>query len=298
MSDPAWLASEFEARRGHLHAVAYRMLGSADEADDAVQEAWLRLSRSNADEVDNLGGWLTTVVARICLDHLRARTSRREDPLDAEAESDLVSAGPDPEAEAMLAESLGPALLAVLDLLSPGERLAFVLHDLFGVPFDEVATVLATTPAAARQLASRGRRRVRGADSDEDIEVDAALSSDDLGRRRAVVEAFLRASRQGDLAGLVALLHPDVALTADPPTVASGAEPEVHGAEAVAATFAGRARAARPALLDGHPGLAWTEGGQPRVVFRMTIEGERITAIDLISDPAAIARMDVVLAHG
>ena len=298
MADPAWLASEFEARRGHLHAVAHRMLGSADEADDAVQEAWLRLSRSNADEVDNLGGWLTTVVARICLDHLRARTSRREEPLDPDAESGLVAAAPGPEDEAMLAESLGPALLAVLDLLSPGERLAFVLHDLFGVPFGEVATVLGSTPAAARQLASRGRRRVRGAVADEDNGVGAAPRSDDVGRRRAVVEAFLRASRRGDLAGLVALLHPDVVLTADAPTVASGSEPEVHGAEAVAATFAGRARAARPALLDGRPGLAWTEGGQPRVVFRMSIEGERITAIHLISDPAAIAEMDVVISHG
>jgi RNA polymerase sigma-70 factor (ECF subfamily) len=280
------LARQFEAHRPRLRAVAYRMLGSANDADDAVQEAWLRLARNGADGVQNLGGWLTTVVARVSLDVLRSRASRREEPLDAT--NDVPTDADGPEQEALLADAVGPALLLVLDALTPAERLAFVLHDLFAVPFDEVATILGRSPDAAKQLASRARRRVRG----------AGTPDPDLARQREVVDAFLAAARGGDFTALVALLHPDAVLRADAATVAAGADPEVRGADAIAATFAGRARAARPALVDGTPGLVWLQGGQPRVVFAFTFEQGRVARIDLLSDPERLAGLAVVVTDG
>jgi RNA polymerase sigma-70 factor (ECF subfamily) len=283
------LAERFEADRGRLRAVAYRMLGSASEADDAVQEAWLRLSRSDHEAVENLGGWLTTVVARVCLDMLRSRKSRREESLDAPRPAPAVAGEElDPEREALLADSVGLALLVVLERLAPAERVAFVLHDLFDVPFDEIAPIVGRSPLAARQLASRARRRVRGADASEG----------DMTRRRAVVDAFLAASRRGDLGALLALLDPDVVLRADRAGVQVGAPDEVRGAAAVAETFAGRARVARPALVGGAPGLVWAPGGQPRVVFALAIEDERIVRIDLVADPERIRELDVAILDG
>jgi RNA polymerase sigma factor (sigma-70 family) len=283
------VARRFEADRDTLRAVAHRVLGSASEAEDAVQETWLRLNRAGADGVDNLTGWLTTVVSRVCLDMLRSRKSRREEPLaDGPPETAVreVGAGaPDPEREALLADAVGPALLVVLDALAPAERLAFVLHDMFAVPFDEIGVALGRSPAAARQLASRARRRVRGAEAPE---VDRA-------RHRAVVAAFLAASRGGDFDALVDLLDPEVEARADAATVRSGAEALVRGADAVARTFAGRARAARPALIDGDPGLVWLHGGEPRVVFAFTVEDDRVVAIDMLSDPDELRHLDLVL---
>ena len=279
------LAQRFATDRPHLEAVAYRMLGSRVEADDAVQEAWMRLARNGADGVQNLRGWLTTVVARVCLDMLRSRTSRREELVADEIER--AAADPGPESEVVLADSVGAALLVVLDTLAPAERLAFVLHDLFAVPFDEIAEIVGRTPTATRQLASRARRRVQGVG-------DEGAAGDDQSRRREVVAAFLAASRGGDFAALVALLDPDAVLRADAAAVATGAQPEVRGAAAVAGTFAGRARAARPALIDGAPGLAWYHQGVLRVVFAFTVVDETVTGIELISDPAHLARLAVV----
>jgi RNA polymerase sigma-70 factor (ECF subfamily) len=286
-----WLAERFEDNRAHLRGVAYRMLGSGSEADDAVQEAWIRLSRSTPGEIENLGGWLTTVVARVCLDMLRSRSSRREEPLDDAVAGEPSTgttddAGGDPAEEAILADSVGLALLVVLDTLGPAERVAFVLHDLFAVPFEEVAPIVGRSAEATRQLASRARRRVRGGTPGGGGEVD-------LARRRAVLEAFLDAARGGDVAGLVALLDPDVVVRADEAAVRSGADAEVVGVEAVAATFAGRARAARLALIDGDPGLVWSQGGQPRVVFAFSFEDDRVVGIELIADPERIGRMAV-----
>jgi RNA polymerase sigma-70 factor (ECF subfamily) len=280
VDDTDWLAQRFEDNRGHLQAVAYRMLGSASEADDAVQEAWLRLSRADTGEVANLGGWLTTVVARVSLDMLRSRRSRREQPLEAVATG---SAGADPEHEAVLADSVGAALLVVLETLSPAERLAFVLHDMFAVPFEEIAPIVDRSPAATRQLASRARRRVQGAPAPDA----------DLARRRQVIAAFLAASRSGDFEALLALLDPDVVFRADAAGVRSGAAAELVGAAAVAATFAGRARAARPALVDGSPGVVWVHDGQPRVVFDFTIADGRVVAIDLLADPDRLGELDL-----
>jgi RNA polymerase sigma factor (sigma-70 family) len=286
VDDRDWLAERFEAHRPHLRAVAYRMLGSASEADDAVQEAWLRLDRAGAGGVQNLGGWLTTVVARVCLDLLRARTSRREEPLGEPPPEPTVSPreGTDPEHEALLAEGVGLALLVVLDTLTPAERLAFVLHDMFAVPFDEIAQILDRSPAAAKMLASRARRRVQGT---------ATVPDADPTRQRAVVEAFLAASRGGDFQALVGLLDPDVVLRADAGAVAMGAAGEVRGAAAVADTFAGRARFAQPALVDGAAGAVWAPGGQPRVVFAFKIRDGRIVAIDLLADPERLRRLDL-----
>ena len=286
MDERQWLAEQFEAHRPHLRAVAYRMLGSASEADDALQEAWLRISRAGAGGVDNLGGWLTTVVARVCLNLLRAR-SRREQPV-GEAPPDQVPSGPgdgDPEHEALQADAVGLALLVVLDTLTPAERLAFVLHDMFGVPFEEIAGIVGRSPAAARQLASRARRRVRG----------AAPPDADLSRRRAVVDAFLAASRGGDFAALLAVLDPDVVLRADDAAVRAGADREVRGAAAVAESFAGRARAARPALVDGVPGAVWAPGGKPRVVIGFTIRHGKIVRIDLLADPDRLGELDLAV---
>jgi RNA polymerase sigma factor (sigma-70 family) len=284
MDERDWLARRFEDHRGRLRAVAYRMLGSASEADDAVQEAWLRLSRSDADEVENLGGWLTTVVARVCLNMLEARRSRREEPVGGDLPDPVAHRGDDhdPEQQALAAEGVGLALLVVLDTLTPAERLAFVLHDLFAVPFEEIAPIVDRSPAAARQLASRARRRVQGAPPPDA----------DLARQRAVVDAFLAASRQGDFEALLALLDPDVVLRADPAAVRTGAAAEARGAAAVAGTFSGRAQTARPALVDGAPGAVWAPGGRPRVAFGFTVADGRILAIDLLADPERLALVE------
>jgi RNA polymerase sigma factor (sigma-70 family) len=290
MDERDWLAQRFEENRTHLRAVAFRMLGSISEAEDAVQESWLRLSRSDTSDVENLRGWLTTVVARVSLDMLRSRKSRREDPLDPELPEPIVSPvdGTDPEHEALLADSLGPALLVVLDTLPPAERLAFVLHDLFAVPFDEIADIVGRTPAAARQLASRARRRVQG----------VTPPDADRTRQREVVDAFLAASRGGDFDALLALLDPDVVLRADSAAVIAGAPGEVVGAAAVAETFSGRARAAQPADIDGTAGAVWAQGGKPRVVFGFTIEHGKIVEIELLADPARLGELDLVILGG
>jgi RNA polymerase sigma factor (sigma-70 family) len=281
MDEHEWLAEQFEAYRTHLRSVAYRMLGSQTEADDAVQESWLRLSRSDTSGVENLGGWLTTVVARVCLDMLRSRESRREESLDEHVPEPIVSSenGIDPEHEALLADSVGLALLVVIDTLNPAERLAFVLHDLFALPFDEIAPIVRRSPTAARQLASRARRRVQGASTDSDV---------DLTRQREVVDAFLAASHSGDFDALLAVLDPDVVLRADQAAMQMGASDEVCGAQAVARQFSGRARAAQLALVNGAIGLVWAPGGQPRVVFGFTITQGKIVAIDQLADPESL----------
>jgi RNA polymerase sigma factor (sigma-70 family) len=290
MDEHDWLAERFEENRTRLRAVAYRMLGSLSEADDAVQEAWLRLGRSETSDVENLSGWLTTVVARVCLDMLRSRGSRREEPLGAHVPEPIVSRedGIDPEHEALLADSVGPALLVVLETLAPPERIAFVLHDMFAVPFDEIAPIVGRSPASARQLASRARRRVRGAGTVPDA---------DLTRQREVVDAFLAASRGGDFDALLAVLDPDVVLRADRAAVQMGASREVRGAAAVADTFSGRARAAQPALVNGAVGLVWATGGRPRIVFGFTITRGKIVEIDLVADPDRLRQLDMAILH-
>jgi RNA polymerase sigma factor (sigma-70 family) len=286
--DRDWLAERFEGHRGHLRAVAYRMLGSASEADDAVQEAWLRLDRADTSDVQNLGGWLTTVVARVCLDMLRARRSRREEPHGAQPPEPTLGdeGGIDPEREVLLADAIGPALLVVLDTLAPAERLAFVLHDMFAVPFDEIAAILGRSPDAAKMLASRARRRVQGA---------AAVPDTDLSRQRAVVDAFLAAARGGDFEALLAVLDPDVVVRADRAAVRAGASREVRGAAAVAGTFSGRARFTRPALVNGAAGAVWAPGGRPRVVFGFTITGGKVVGIELLADPERLRELDLVV---
>ncbi len=289
MNQDDLLAQQFEEHRAHLRAVAYRMLGSPSEADDAVQEAWLRLSRSDTTAVANLGGWLTTVVARVCLDLLRSRESRREEPLDAHAPTPIASreGGIDPEQVALLADSVGLALLVVLDTLNPAERLAFVLHDLFDVPFDEIAPIVGRSPTAARQLASRARRRVRGQS--------AAMDSDaDLTSKRSVVAAFLAAARGGDFEALLAILDPEVVLRADEAAIAMGAWNGVRGAQDMAKRFAG-VRGQRPALMNGAVGTVWAPGGQPRVAFVFTITHDKIVAIDLVADPERLRQLDPVI---
>lgn len=283
MNDVDWLAARFEDQRGRLRAVAYRMLGSLSEADDAVQEAWLRLRRSDTSGVENLAGWLTTIVGRVCLDMLRSRRSRREAPFGATVPEPVLApeGGAHPE-QALLADSVGIAMLVVLETLSPAERLAFVLHDLFAVPFDEIGPIVGRSPTAARQLASRARRRVQG----------ATVPEADPGRQRVVVDAFLAASRGGDFEALLAVLDPEVVVRADDAAVRIGAAREVRGAAAVAKTFAGRARDARPALLAGSVGLVWAPGGRPRVAFAFTVRNGRIAEIQLICDPERIRRLD------
>jgi RNA polymerase sigma factor (sigma-70 family) len=283
------LTEGFEAHRARLRAVAYRVLGSTSEADDAVQEAWLRLSRSDVGVVKNLGGWLTTVVGRICLDMLRAQAARREAPLDERA-PDLIASradGPDPEQEALMADSVGLALLVVLETLSPAERLVFVLHDMFSVPFDEIAPILERTPNATKMLASRARQRLKAADATPDNE--------DPARHRAVVRAFLAAARRGDFGALLALLHPDVVQRADAAAIAKGAPPELRGAAAVAGQWTGRAQAARPALIDGAAGALWAPSGKPVVVFDFTIADDKIVAIELTADPDRLGRLDLTI---
>jgi RNA polymerase sigma factor (sigma-70 family) len=287
MNEHEWLAERFEANRARLRAVAYRMLGSASEADDAVQEAWLRLSRAGAAGVENIGGWLTTVVARVCLDMLRSRGARREEPLDGTEHEATVSrlAGSDPEHEALLADSVGSALLVVLETLAPAERVAFVLHDMFAVPFDEIAPILGRSPVAARQLASRARRRVQG----------ASVPESDQTRKRVIIDAFLAASRSGDFEALLAVLAPDVVLRADAAAVQIGAAPEVRGAAAVARTFAGRAQTGRTALVDGDAGLVWAPGGRLRVVFRFRITQGKIGEIEMVADVERLRGLDIAV---
>ena len=284
MDEKKFLAEKFEANRTRLRAVAYRMLGTRSEVDDAVQEAWLRLSRSDAGDIENFSGWLTTVVARVCLDMLRSRKSRREEPLGPQVPEPVAS--PENEQEAELADSVGTALLVVLETLNPAERLAFVLHDMFAVPFEEIAPIVGRTPAAARQLASRARRRVQGAPSAPDA---------DVTRQRKVVDAFLAASRGGDFEALLALLDPDVVFRADAIAVRMGGLPEIRGAAAVAETFKGRAQAAKPALIDGAVGIAVILGGQLRIALYLTITDNRIVGIEAVADPERLSRFDLTV---
>ena len=294
LNQPEWLAEQFEAHRAHLRAVAYRMLSSPIEADDAVQEAWLRLSRADTSDVANLGGWLTTVVARVCLDMLRSRTSRREEPLGAgpgEQGGVAAAEGTDPEHEAMLADSVGLALLVVLETLAPAERVAFVLHDMFAVPYEEIGAMLERSPGATKQLASRARRRVQDTSTVPDT---------NLYRQREAVGAFFAASRNGDFDALVAMLDPDVMVRPDRAALAlAGSLGELHGAEAVAGNFARRrAKGARMALINGIPGAVWAPGGTPRVIFGFTFVDGKITAIDTLADPAVIGQLDVAILSG
>ena len=294
MAQDEWLAERFEEHRFRLRAVAYRMLGSPGEADDAVQEAWLRLSRSDAGGIENLGGWLTTVVARVCLDALRSRASRREvssegpsgDPATARVAGPVAGRGDDPEREALVADSVGTALLVVLETLTPAERVAFVLHDVFAVPFAEIAPIVDRSPAAAKMLASRARRRVREG---------AATPEADRVRKPEIVAAFLAASREGDFEALLALLDPGVVLRADEAAVRAGAQREARGDRAVADTFSGRALAARPALLDGDAGAVWASGGRPRIAFDFTISRGKIVEINLVADPERLGGLDLTL---
>ncbi|MFD4414881.1 sigma-70 family RNA polymerase sigma factor [Streptomyces sp. NPDC058251] len=281
------LAERFESHRGHLRAVAYRMLGSLAEADDAVQEAWLKLSRADASRVDNLGGWLTTVVGRVCLDMLRSRRTRGEEPLEerpgVRMPEPVLSpvSGVDPEQEALLADSVGLALLVVLEQLAPAERLAFVLHDLFAVPYEEIAPIVGRTPAASRQLASRARRRVQGG---------APAPDPDLARQRAVVDAFLAAARDGDFDALVAVLDPDVVARSEG-GVTAGAVAVASGASG----FAHLARIAQPALVNGAAGVVVVAEGRPVGVLAFTVVHGRIAVIDILNDPERLAGLDVTV---
>ena len=286
MSDRDWLAAQFEEQRPHLRRVAYRMLGSLDESEDAIQEAWLRLSRSDETSIDNLGGWLTTVVARVCLDMLRARRARREDSADGWLPEPIVSVDDkiDPEQEALLADSVGLGLLVVLETLSPAERLSFVLHDMFSVPFDEIASILDRSPDAVRQLASRGRRRVRGAR----LEPDA-----DLAEQRRVANAFMRAARDGDFEGLLAVLDPDVVVRGDR-SIPKGAPLEVRGAREVAQRalfFRELAPFARPVLVNGAAGYLVAPQGRLFAVAALTVVGRKITEIDFVTDPDKLRKL-------
>jgi RNA polymerase sigma-70 factor (ECF subfamily) len=292
MTETEILAERFEANRDHLRSVAYRMLGSRTEADDAVQEAFLRLARADTTGVDNFAGWLTTVVARVCLDMLRARQSRREVPVDADVEA--LPAGDDPEHEKAIADSVGAAMLVVLETLTPAERVAFVLHDVFNISFDEIAPVVGRSPMAARQLASRGRRRVRGAPANPEA---------DRARQREVVGAFLAASQGGDFSALLAILDPGVVLRADAAAVEASLgrasrtmpalAPEIRGRDSVANIFRGRAKAAQLALVDGDAGLVFAPGGRPRMLVDFVIENGRIVEISMIADARRIAALDV-----
>jgi RNA polymerase sigma factor (sigma-70 family) len=294
MYEHDFLAEQFEEHRTHLRAVAYRMLGSISEADDALQEAWLRLSRSETSGIENLGGWLTTVVARVCLDMLRSRRSRREGPLGVYVPEPIVSRqdGIDPEQEALLADSVGLALLVVLETLSPAERLAFVLHDMFAMPFEEIAPLVGRSEVAARQLASRARRRVRGAAHSPDA---------DLTRQREVVDAFLAAARDGDFEALVAVLDPDVVLRSDGGVLRAGLTREVRGAAAVAeqalnfSKFIRSARA-RPALVNGAAGVvSWSPDGRQIAVMGFTVRHGKIVEIDILADPERLSQLDLAL---
>ena len=284
MSDQ-FLVQRFEEHRDHLRAVAFRMLGSSGEADDAVQEAWIRFARTDTSEVENLLGWLTTVVSRICLNLLRSRRTRREDALDADLSlAAATSAGGDPEADAVMADSVGLALEVVLDSLNPAERLAFVLHDLFGVPFDRIAPILDRTPESTRQLASRARRRVRSGERSPDVR-----------RQKSVVDAFLAAAREGRFEDLLAVLDPDIVVVADEAAVATGfGGREVMGAKAVAELFNGQAVNAIPVVIDGYVGVMWAPGGNPRSVLAFTVAEGKVVGIDIMNDPDTIETLDLV----
>jgi RNA polymerase sigma factor (sigma-70 family) len=288
MDENAWLVDQFEQYRGRMRAVAYRVLGSSTEADDAVQETWIRFSRSDPRSIDNLGAWLTTVVSRVCLNMLQSRSVR---PSWAEADLDLVGpetavgTGPGPEQEALLADSVGLALLVVLDDLTPAERVAFVLHDMFGIPFDEIGPIIGRNATATRQLASRARRQVQG---------QGRGHSADRARQAQVVEAFLAASRRGDFEALLSLLDPDVVMRADPAAARMGGPTELRGREQVA-RFARRGGGGRAALVDGQPGAVWMPGGRLRVIFIVTVEGDHIVAIDLVAEPGQLEGANIVL---
>jgi RNA polymerase sigma-70 factor (ECF subfamily) len=291
MDEREWLAERFEEQRSHLRAVAYRMLGSLNEADDAVQEAWLRLSRTDADEIENLGGWLTTVVARVCLNVLRSRRTHREEPLGVRMPDPIVDPadGTDPEHEALLADSVGLALLVVLETLSPAERLAFVLHDMFAIPFDDIAPVVDRSPDATRQLASRARRRVQG---------ERTAPDPDLDRQREVVDAFLAASREGDFDALVAVLDPEIVLRQD---FGGGVTQELRGAEAVA----GQARmysqlglVVHQALINGAVGIVAVRDGRPFSVGGFTVRDGKIIEMDWLADPERLAQLDLTILDG
>jgi RNA polymerase sigma factor (sigma-70 family) len=285
-----WLVERFEEHRTRLRAVAYRMLGSVSDANDAVQEAWLRVSRADTSDVENLGGWLTTVVARVCLNMLRAREQRREEPLDVRMPDPIVSEpnGMDPEHEALLADSVGLALLVVFETLAPAERVAFVLHDMFAVPFEDIARMIGRSPAATRQLASRARRRVQG---------QAPAPDPDLARQREVVDAFFTAARDGDLDALVSVLHPDVVLRADGGATRARHTAAIHGAQAVARqaiTFGRLSPFARPALINGAAGVVVAAHGRPLSVMGFTVTDGRIVAIDVLADPERLRALDLV----
>ena len=291
MDEREFLAQHFEEHRTRLRAVAYRMLGSLSEADDAVQETWLRLSRIDADEVENLGGWLTTVVARVSLNMLRSRRSRREEPLGVRMPDPIVDRadGTDPEHEALLADAVGLALLVVLETLTPAERLAFVLHDMFAVPFDEIAPIVERSPEAARQLASRARRRVQG---------ETAVPDADLDTQREVLDAFLAAAREGDFEALLEVLDPDVVLRADPGAVAIGASRIVRGAANVARQASAFARLeveSRPALINGAIGTVSLRDGRPFTIAGFTIRNRRIVEMDILADPERVGRLDLTI---
>jgi RNA polymerase sigma factor (sigma-70 family) len=290
MDDQEWLAERFEEHRARLRAVAYRMLGSLSEADDAVQEAWLRLSRADTSDVENLGGWLTTVVARVSLNMLRSRRTRGEEPLGVHVPEPIIdrAEGADPEHQALLADSVGLALLVVLETLPPAERLAFVLHDMFAVPFNEIAPIVERSPEAARQLASRARRRVQG---------ERTVPDADLDRQREVVDAFMAAAREGDFAALVAVLDPDVVVRADMGAI-PGASREVRGAEAVAGQALMYSRLGvlnEPALINGVAGAVSLRDGKPISVGAFTVRGGKIVAIDILADPERLSQLDLTI---
>ncbi|MFI8099546.1 RNA polymerase sigma factor SigJ [Streptomyces sp. NPDC086023] len=294
MDDVSWLTAAFEEHRGHLRAVAYRMLGSVGEAEDAVQDVWLRASRADTGAVENIGGWLTTVVSRVCLNALRSREQRREDPLESRIPDPVVTAesGADPEKQAMLADSVGLAMLVVLESLAPAERVAFVLHDMFAVPFDEIAPMLEKTPAATRQLASRARRRVQG---------QAPVPDPDLSRQRVVVDAFFAAAHDGDFGALVSVLHPDVVLRSDGGIARSRYTVTVRGAEVVAGQATGFSRFApfaMPALVNGAAGVVVAADGRPLSVMAFTVTDGLIAAIDVLADPERLAALDLAVVPG
>jgi RNA polymerase sigma factor (sigma-70 family) len=293
MTEKEWLAQRFEENRSHLRAVAYRMLGSLGEADDAVQEAWLRLSRSDAGEIENLGGWLTTVVARVSLDMLRSRKSRHEESMEPQMPEPVMpnKAHPDPEQELLMADSVGLALLVLLDRLTPPERLAFVLHDMFALSFEEIGAIVGRTSTAARQLASRARRRVQGV---------SELPSANLIEQRKVANAFLTALRSGDFDGLIAVLDPDVIVQLDEGAGAPGAPREIHGAQNWARGAVAYARVARfvqPALINGLVGLVWAPRGRLLRVMEMRIAHGKITHLHVIADPARLRELDLAILH-
>ncbi|GAA2435431.1 RNA polymerase sigma factor SigJ [Actinomadura vinacea] len=296
MDDKDFLADRFEGHRSHLRAVAYRMLGSLSEAEDAVQEAWLRLSRADADGIENLGGWLTTVVGRVCLDMLRSRTARRETPLESHLPDPVVSRedGADPEEAVLIADSVGLALLVVLESLSPAERVAFVLHDMFGVPFDQIAPLVGRSADTTKKLASRARRRVRG---------EAPVPDSDPARQREVVEAFLAAAREGDFEGLLAVLDPEVVLRADTGAAAAGGMRVLRGAAVVAGNAVGFQRfatayATRPVLVNGAAGILNSQDGRPVSVLSFIVVDGRIAEIHVLSDPDRLAGLDLTAFDG